>query len=266
MLVLSGAADDDWAACLTLDLRSRGVQMLDRPSTARARQAEAVQPGALVVVRSWLPGGRVEPPPAVVDAVRGRHGPYIVARRNWTKLGRDDCPGRTHQFALWDGYYQPYRSGTGRGGGGFANLLGVLLGGDASIDLADGYVFISYHFGSDGSFVHDRLRPVLSRAGLTSWSYRTSERIPDEATRRRLGELVPRAAVLLVVSTPQWWTPWSDFEVRTALGQGVPVVAVRPAGSRPSGRSILADVPLETLEDGSSSAANLVTMIGGASA
>jgi hypothetical protein len=74
----------------------------------------------------------------------------------------DDYPGRGAVFALWDDYFQPERRRTGKGDGGFAELVYVLAGERRSIDLPAGYAFVSYHMRSDGRFVHDRLRPVLA--------------------------------------------------------------------------------------------------------
>ena len=191
VLVLYGDGDAEWASCLQLDLQARKVDVTD----GRAVQSDAVEPRALVVVRSWRSGGRVPPPTSLVAAVLSRNGHYIVARRDWTTYrhrGPDaDLPGATHQFPLWNDYYQPYRRASGgSAGGGIGNLLDVLLRPGASIDLPDGYVFISYHHETDGSFVHERLRPLLSRAELTSWAYRTSERIGDTVAAPRLEELV----------------------------------------------------------------------------
>lgn len=151
--------------------------------------------------------------------------------------------GKIHQFALWDDYYQPHRRSSGHGDGGFANLVEVLLGRGASIDLPDGYVFISYHHGTDGVFVQHRLRPLLSRAGLPSWAYRASERIPDEIVEVRLDELVRRAGVVLVVTTRHWSTFWSNVELEAAHRHGIPVLAVRPAEEPASNTSNLAGVP-----------------------
>jgi hypothetical protein len=274
VLMLYGRGDADWAACLMLDLRARGVEVIDGGGRADAR-ADGHGPAALVVVRSWLEGGRVEPAPELVEAVLARGGRYLVVRRNSTILAADDYPGRTHTpFALWDDHYQPDRSRKGKAQNGFGWLLGLLRGADASIDLApgSGYVFISYHFDSDGPFVHDHLRPVLSRAGLVSWAYRTSERIRDgdqvlpgsvrrplsEPVRKRIEELVPGASVVLVVSSRQWWSTASDHEVRTARRRGVPVLAVRIRGVAPSGRAVLAGVPSLTLDSSARSAKTLV--------
>jgi hypothetical protein len=256
VLALYGPDDADWGACLLLDLRARGLDVLGLE--APARLGPDIDPGALLVVRSWNDGGRLEPPGALVRRVRAHGGAYIVARRNGTILGRDDCPGRTHALALWDDYYQPVRTPAGKGDAGFANLLEILGGSRAVLDLPAGYVFISYHFGADGAFVHDRVRPVLSHAGLTSWAYRTSERIPDDDTRGRLDEIIRHASVLLVASTPKWWTSWCELEVRAARRHRVPVVAVQPAGTRRSRRAVLADVPSVVLDTDSRTAAALV--------
>jgi hypothetical protein len=70
-LVLHGPADADWAACLMLDLRARGVDVTGDV---------AGEPGALVVVRSSFAGGRRIPSAEVVRAVQARRGPYVVAR------------------------------------------------------------------------------------------------------------------------------------------------------------------------------------------
>jgi TIR domain len=267
VLALYGPGDADWAACLMLDLRSRGVDLIDHHrAAAKATQTTDRDAGALVVVWSWFDGGRTPAPAHLVQAVQARNGPYIIARRNSTRLHLDDCPGRTHQFVLWDDYYQPARRRSGRGDGGFGNILNVLLGPGATIDLPDGYVFISYRFHADGPFVHDRLRPVLSRAGLTSWAYHVSPRVPDDKAREDLGDLIRHASMLLVVTTPQWWSPWSDFEVRTARRHGKPVLAVQPQGVRASRRSILAGTPTVTLDMRPKSAATLVAALTAAGA
>jgi hypothetical protein len=279
VLVLYDAGDADWAACLMLDLRARGVEIVDgRDGRDPAGFTGVDEPAAIVVVRSWFrySGGLVKPSPELVEAVRARHGQYLVVRRNWTSIASDDYPGQTYRspFNLWDDYYQPARGPTGKGDAGFAHLLGILGGRDAKLDLPPGYVFISYHFDSDGTFVHDRLRPVLSRAGLPSWAYRTSERIAEAeraspvggralppSVRKRLEELVRGASVLLVVSTRRWWSAGADLEVRTARRHGIPVIAVVPPDVRPSGRAILAGVPSLTLDSDTHSADALVAAL-----
>jgi hypothetical protein len=96
---------------------------------------------------------------------------------------------------------------------------------------------------------------------VTSWAYRVSERIPDGArsdVRQRLDDVIAAASVLLVVGTPQWWTPWTQFEVTTARRHGVPVVVVRPAGVPASRRAVLADMTSLTVGSDARSAAALV--------
>jgi hypothetical protein len=264
VLVLYGTGDSEWASCLLLDLKARGLDVTDRQDDLTGAGGDA--PRALVVVRSRQLGGRAAPPAALVAAVRSRNGNYVVARRDGTPYlfqGEDaDLPGATHQFALWDDYYQPYRRQSGGSdGGGIGNLLDVLLRPGASIDLPDGYVFISYHHETDGSFVHDRLRPVLSRAQLTSWAYRTSERIPRELAVARLEVLVRRAGVLLVVSTPSWSTKWSNDEVEAAHRHGVPVIAVQRHDTEPSDDQILRNIPSIIIDRGSRTAATLVKAV-----
>jgi hypothetical protein len=261
VLVLYGKGDAEWASCLLLDLEARGLDVTDERGDLTGTGGDP--PRALVVVRSWRPGGHDPPPAALVTAVQARDGKYVVARRDWTKYrhrGPDaDLPGATHQFALWDDYYQPFRQASGgSAGGGIGNLLDVLLRPGAPIDLPDGYVFISYHHETDGSFVHERMRPVLSRAGMTSWAYRSSERIPDELAFTRLDELVRRAGVLLVVSTPDWSTSWSNYEVEAAHRHAVPVMAVQPSDTPPSGDPILQTIAPFIIDAGSRTAARLV--------
>jgi hypothetical protein len=97
-----------------------------------------------------------------------------------------------------------------------------------------------------------------SRAGLTSWAYRSSERIPDELAFTRLDELVRRAGVLLVVSTPDWSTSWSNYEVETAHRHDVPVIAVQPSDTPPSGDPLLATITPLIIDAGSKTAARLL--------
>jgi hypothetical protein len=266
VLVLYGTGDAEWASCLMLDLKARGLDVTDERE--RFTRPDGDAPRALLVVRSWRVGGHEKPPTALVTAVQSRNGKYVVARRDWTAYqhsGEDaDLPGATHQFALWDDYYQPYRRAAGgSAGGGIGNLLDVLLRPGAPIDLPDGYVFISYHHETDGSFVHDRLRPVLSGAQLTSWAYRTSERIPRKLAADRLDDLVRRADVLLVVSTPHWSTSWSTYEVEAAHRHDVPVIVVQRHDIDPSNDAILRNIPSIIIDAGSQTAATLVnTLVG----
>lgn len=231
MAVFYGRADAGWAACLTLDLRARGVVVWDHADAGRDRAAIAGEAGALLVVRSWL-GPPALPTAAEVAAVSGRGGDYVVVRRNWTKLAMGDRPDGAVVLALWDDYYQPSRSPGGRGSGGIANLLDIFLGASARLDLPDGYVFISYRQRHDRLFVQNQLRPCLSAAGITSWDYRMSERVPDKETGERLEQLVTAASALLVVATTRWHSPWTDLELEVARRQRRPVLGVRPPTTR----------------------------------
>ncbi len=228
-----GPADAAWAACLMLELRARGVEVWDHADPPGGRAAIARQAGALLVVRSWF-GSPSMPTEAEVAAV-GERGPYVVARRNWTKLSIDDHPGGSAVVTLWDDYYQPIRSSAGRGTGGFAHLLDLFLGHAPVLDLPPGYVFISYRQIADRAFVQGQLRPCLARAGVTSWDYRASERAADLGIEKRLEELVRGASALLVVATSQWYSPWTNDELELARRHRVPVLGVRP----PAPRSIL---------------------------
>ena len=264
VLLMYGTGDAEWASCLLLDLKARELDVTDDLESVNWPGEDT--PRALLVVRSWRPGGRDPPPTGLVTAVASRNGKYVVARRDWTMYqhqGPDpDLPGATNHFPLWDDYYQPYRRDSGGSdGGGIGNVLDVLLRPGASIDLPDGYIFISYHHGTDGSFVHDRLRPMLSRAQLTSWAYRTSERIPRKIVDTRLDDLVERAGVLLVVSTPHWSTSWSNFEVEAAHRHEVPVIAVQRHDNPPSDDPILCNAPCIVVDGGSRAAATLVNAL-----
>jgi hypothetical protein len=264
VLLFYGTGDAEWASCLLLDLKARGLDVTDERKVLTGHDEDT--PRALVVVRSWRDGGRVPPPAALVKAVRSRKGKYVVARRDWSPYQfqgeHADLPGATDQFHLWGDYYQPYRRDSGGSdGGGIGNLLDVLLRPGAPIDLPDGYVFISYHHETDGSFVHDRLRPVLSRAQMTSWAYRASERIPRKLAVARLVDLVRRAGVLLVVSTPDWSTKWSNDEVIAAHRHDVPVIVVQRHDTDPSDDRILRTIPSIIVDGGSRTAATLVNAL-----
>ena len=216
------------------------------PDDPQARATALTSAAAVIVVHSWF-----RPGPDPLDYQR-LPCPLLVAQRNSTRLHSDDYPGRRAAFALWDDYYQPRRPRRGRRGpgkpeGGFLRLLEAIGLGPAALDLPPKYAFLSYRAARDGTFVRQELRPVLAGADYPTWDYRSSERLPDRRVAERLTSLVRDAGCLMVVATSGWWSPWTALELRAALRNDVPVLAVRPDDARPSRRAALRGVPIVVL-------------------
>jgi hypothetical protein len=259
-----GPLDADWAACLMLDLRARGVEVWDYADPPGGRAAIAAEGGALLVVRSHR-DGLTRPTAAEVSAVAGRNGPYVMVVLNSTKVAINDHPPLAQRVNLLEDdpiFYQPTRSAKGAGEGGFAHLLNIFLGPSPTLDLPDGHVFISY-CQADEEFVKTRLRPCLAREGYPSWDYRWSERVLDRDPARRLDELVTGASALVVVATAAWHVKWTDFELAVARWHGRPVVAVRPAAARPSSSVVLGTIPVQILDGGQRTAPGVAAALRG---
>ena len=260
-----GTGDEGFAACLMLDLRARGLEVVD------ARQLGEEPYGGVLVIRSWF-ADQPRFSDEQLTAFRAAHVPTLVVRRNGTKLSRDEGFGGWSHMALWGDYYQANRTLGGKGAGGIGNVLGFYSGGQTRIDLPAGYVFVSYHHDTDGEFVREWLRPFLSMSGITTWDYRMSERIPDPKTAEpvdpaivgRLRELIRSAGAVLVVAGESWSSPYSRFEVETARGLGVPVLGVQAVDRKPSDDPTLADVPISVIWVNQPRASKLVTALQGA--
>ena len=145
--------------------------MVYESSTRRGsdRAAVVAEARAMLIVHSWFGGSRgvglpSEDETAIVKANGGR---VIVARRNATKIHRDDYPGRDVVLALWDGYYQPAPSRAGRfSDSGWAGLLGQFGVRRTNDDVPSNYVFVSYRRKVNGAFVREQLRGALALGGF----------------------------------------------------------------------------------------------------
>jgi hypothetical protein len=240
-----GPHDDGFAACLLLDLRARGLDV--HPAV----DLNSAPISGLIVIRSWF-AQQPSFDAATVAAQTEQKLRRLVVRRNATKLHRDEGFGGWAHMALWNDYYQPERSLGGKGAGGIANVLEFFLGKRVNLDLPNGYVFVSYHHKADGEFVREWLRPALAKAGMTSWDYRMSERIPDPTSAAvpdpaivaRLHKLIQSASALIVVATESWSSPYSQFELSTARELGIPIFGVRRHDTAPSQDPTLGDLPI----------------------
>ncbi len=257
--VFYAKGNEAWAACLMADVVAHGVPVLD--ATRSDRAAAVAEARAMLIVHSWFGGshGVGLPSEDEIAHVKANGGRVIVARRNWTKVHRDDYPGRDVVVALWDGYYQPAPHRAGRvPDSGWATLLGQFGGRRANHDVPSNYVFISYRRKVNGAFVREQLRGALALGGFASWDYCASENMdePDPcevspATKARLVSLVTNASALVVVATSGWWSPWTALELATARAvPGKPIVLVRPTESRPSRRAVLNGMSVEALAPG----------------
>ena len=257
-----GPHDEGFAACLMLDMRARGLDV----RSVRDIGSEPI--GGLMVIRSWFAdqANFAAESSAVFST---HHVRRLVVRRNETKIHRDEGFGGWSHLALWSDYYQPVRSLGGKGAGGIGHVLKLFVGKPVDLDLPNGYVFVSYHHRGDGVFVREWLRPILALAGITSWDYRMSERIPDPTTAevldpgiaRRLGELIGSAGALLVVATDSWSSPYSRFELQTARELGIPVIAVRSTDTVPSADAVLDGLPIMIVRSDRSRAPKLISAL-----
>ncbi len=165
--VFYAKGDEAWAACLMADLAAHGVRVRD--ATRSDRPAAVAEAQAMLIVHSWFGGSRGVglPSEAEIAHVKASDGRVIVARRNWTKVHRDDYPGRDVVLALWDGYYQPASHRAGRvSDSGCASLLGQFGVRRANNDVPSNYVFISYRRTVNGAFVREQLRGALALGGF----------------------------------------------------------------------------------------------------
>jgi hypothetical protein len=252
-------ADAGWAACLTVDLRARGVHIWDTQTDGFDRTPVATDSAGMLIVHSHSQLQR-GPSQGEVKAVSQRGGPVVVVRRNDTKMSMDDYPFQKAVMALWGDYYQPEPSTNGDvRSRGFANLLGMF--GGATGPMPPGYVFISYRAAHDRQFVQDHVRSVLALAGYPSWDYRMSERIIDEVVTERLRERLQSAAALLVVATEAWSSEWTGLELATAVELNIPILAVRPARTRACSDAALDRVPVHILAPGDLTGRRLISAI-----
>lgn len=268
--VFYAKGDEAWAACLMADLAAHGVRVRD--ATRSDRPAAVAEAQAMLIVHSWFGGSRAVglPSEAEIAHVKASDGRVIVARRNWTKVHRDDYPGRDVVLALWDGYYQPASHRAGRvSDSGCASLLGQFGVRRANNDVPSNYVFISYRRTVNGAFVREQLRGALALGGFASWDYCASENMdepdPSEvspATKARLVSLVTNASALVVVATSGWWSSWTALELATAQGvPGKPIVLVRPTASRPSRRAVLNGMSVEVMAPGQMTAPRAIAAL-----
>ena len=257
-----GPHDEGFAACLMLDLRARGLDVRS------ARDIGSAPIAGVMVIRSWF----ADQPSFDEESLSGFSAhrlPRLVVRRNETKLHRDEGFGGWSHLALWSDYYQPVRTLGGKGAGGIGNVLELFVGSSVTLDLPDGYVFVSYHHGKDGGFVREWLRPALAVAGFTSWDYRMSERIPDPTTAEvpdpgitlRLRELLGAAGAVVVVATESWSSPYSRFELQTARDLAIPVLGVRSTDTILSTDAALEDLSIMTVRTDRPSAPKLIAAL-----